>query len=93
MLNKDDSLNDQVVRRAVNAWEYDAKEFMPFADDLLSRLMSLVDEVDLPETKINLLNTISVIVERMERHVSFTTGQECMSLHCSVDYTTCKKNR
>ena len=78
LLNKDDPINDQVVRvaagrelgRAVNAWEYNAKEFMPFADDLLARLMSLVDEVDLAETKINLLNTISVIVERMEHHVS-----------------------
>lgn len=78
LLNKEDSLNDQVVRvaagrelgNAVNAWEYEAKEFMPYADILLSRLMSLVDEVELAETKINLLNTISIIVERMEQNVS-----------------------
>jgi len=78
LLNKEDPLNDQVVRvaagrelgKAVDAWEYDANEFLPFADDLISRLMGLVEEVELAETKINLLNTISIIVERMEDLIS-----------------------
>lgn len=78
LLNREDRFNDQVVRvaagrelgRAVDAWEYDATEFLPFADDLIAKLMGLVEEVELPETKINLLNTISVIVERMEGLVS-----------------------
>jgi hypothetical protein len=36
----------------------------------LDRLMALVQEVELAETKMALLNTISVIVERLEHNVS-----------------------
>lgn len=35
--------------------------------------MALVQEVELPETKMALLNTISIIVERLEHHVSSTS--------------------
>jgi uncharacterized protein (DUF3820 family) len=36
----------------------------------LDRLMALVQEVELAETKMALLNTISVVVERLEHNVS-----------------------
>jgi DNA-binding protein len=77
LLNKEDPLNDQVVRvsagrqlsRAVNAFECTAEDFLPYAENILTQLMILIEEVEHPETKMALLNTISVIVERLEHHV------------------------
>lgn len=79
LLDKNDPLNDQVVRvtagrkfsDVANEWEFKAENFMPYAPLILDRLMALVQEAELPETKMALLNTISVIVERLEHNVSF----------------------
>ena len=78
LLNQEDPLNDQVVRvtagrqlkHVVDAWEFEAQQFFPFAADILSRVMALVEEVELSETKMALLNTISIIVERMEHQIT-----------------------
>lgn len=78
MLNPDDPLNDEVVRitagrqfkNIADAWEFDAKQFLPYADSILTRLMQLIGEAELTETKMALLNTISVIVERLEHHIT-----------------------
>jgi len=77
LLNKDDPLNDQVVRvsagrqlsRAVDAFECKPEDFMPYAESILTQLMILVEEVELSETKMALLSTISIIVQRLEHHV------------------------
>jgi hypothetical protein len=50
LLNKDDPLNDHVVRvaagrrvgQAVDAWEFDANELTPYASNLLTIMMALV---------------------------------------------------
>lgn len=78
LLDKYDQLNDQVVRvtagrqlsNIINPFEFSAEPFMPFAPAILHRLMQLIEEVELGETKLALLNTISVIVIKMENHVS-----------------------
>lgn len=78
LLNKIDPLNDQVVRitagrsfkQIADDWEFKVAAFVPFAPDILSQLMALIEEVDLSETKLSLLNTISVIVERMEHNIT-----------------------
>lgn len=85
LLDKSDPLNDQVVRvtagrrfkDVADEWEFNADNFLPYAPVTLDRLMALVQEVELPETKMALLNTISVIVERLEHHVG--------SLHLSFN--------
>ena len=77
LLDKSDPLNDHVVRVTAgrqfqdiaNDWEFKADNFMPYAPLTLDRLMALVQEAELPETKMALLNTISTIVERLEHHV------------------------
>ena len=77
-LNKDDSMNDAVVqitaarqfKAVVDEWEFDASQFLPYAPDILSSLMSLVETVELAETKLALLETVSALVERMGHHVS-----------------------
>ncbi|KAA6416335.1 MAG: importin 11 [Lasallia pustulata] len=78
LLNKDDELNDVVVRvtagrqlkNVVDPFEFSAESFRPYATGILGALMSLIEEVDLSETKMALLNTISVIVVKMEHHIS-----------------------
>ena len=78
LLDTSDPLNDQVVRVTAgrrfkdiaDEWEFNADNFLPYAPTTLERLMALVQEVDLPDTKMALLNTISLVVYRLEHHVS-----------------------
>jgi hypothetical protein len=78
LMDKSDPLNDQVVRVTAgrkfkdiaDEWEFHADNFLPYAPVILDRLMALVQEVELAETKMALLNTISIIVERLEHNVS-----------------------
>ena len=77
LLDRDDSSNDLVVRvtagrqlkNIIDPYEFTAEPFMPFAPTFLGRLMALIEEVELSETKMALLNTVNVIVSRMEHHV------------------------
>ena len=77
LLNKDDKLNDQVVRvtagrqfkSVCDVWEFTAEQFMPYAESTLTRIMQLIEEVELTETKMALLNTISTAVERLENNI------------------------
>ena len=77
LLDNSDPLNDQVVRvtagrqfkNIADEWEFKAVTFKPFAPDVLTRLMALIGEVELPETKMALLSTISSLVERLEHNV------------------------
>jgi hypothetical protein len=78
LLDKSDPMNDQVVRitagrkfhAVADEWEFQADAFLPYSQLMLDRLMALVQEVELPETKMALLNTISLVVYRLEHHVS-----------------------
>ncbi|KAF1351224.1 armadillo-type protein [Delphinella strobiligena] len=78
LLDAGDTCNDQVVRvtagrqfkNVVDDWEFNAEQFLPYAQTTMSRLMQLVEEVQLTETKMALLNTLSVIVERLEHHIA-----------------------
>ncbi|GME46732.1 importin 11 [Neofusicoccum parvum] len=78
LLNKDDPLNDHVVRvtagrqfkNIADDWDFKVEGFMPHASNILNRLMALIGEVELSETKMALLNTISVVVERLEHHIT-----------------------
>ena len=77
LLDDRDQSNDQVVRvtsgrqlkNIVDPFEFTAEKFMPFAPAILGSIMALIQEVELPETKMALLGTISVIVTKMERQV------------------------
>lgn len=78
LLNADDPTNDQVVRitaakqfkLVASEWDFKKDQFLPIAPEVLSRLMALIQEVNLTETKMAILDTISVIVERLEHDVS-----------------------
>jgi hypothetical protein len=81
LMDKSDPLNDQVVRvtagrkfkDVADEWEFHADNFLPYAPVILDRLMALVQEVEHAETKMALLNTISIVVERLEHNVSQQT--------------------
>jgi len=74
----DPSSNDQVVRvtagrqlkNVIDPFEFTVEGFTPYADVTIKRLMKLVEQVELTETKRALLDTLSVIVLKMESHVS-----------------------
>ncbi|KAI9801900.1 MAG: hypothetical protein M1833_002214 [Piccolia ochrophora] len=78
LLNKDDPLNDQVVRvtagkqfsHVADDWGFEVQPFLPYTSNILGGVMALIEEAELTETKMALLNTVSVIVERLEHHIS-----------------------
>lgn len=78
LLNTEDPLNDHVVRvtagrqfkNICDVWEFDAQQFMPYAETILTRIMQLIEEVQLTETRMALLNTISTAVERLDHNIS-----------------------
>ncbi|KAK3068514.1 hypothetical protein LTS18_000634, partial [Coniosporium uncinatum] len=78
LLDKGDKLNDTVVRvtagrqlkNVADAFEFSNVEFHDEAHAILYALMGLITEVDLTETKLALLNTLSVIIERMSELMS-----------------------
>jgi hypothetical protein len=77
LLDCDDSLNDLVVRitagrhlaNVANDWEFQPDQFLPYATNILTRLLRLINEVELPETKLAIVNTVSIIVERLDHQI------------------------
>lgn len=77
LLNKQDPLNDLVVRvtagrqlrNVLDPYEFSPADFMPYAPSILQNLMSLIQEAELVETKMGLLETVRVSVIKMEDHV------------------------
>ncbi|KAE8354057.1 armadillo-type protein [Aspergillus coremiiformis] len=78
LLSKQDPLNDLVVRitagrqlkHVIDPFEFSPTGFMPYAPSTLQDLMSLVQEVELSETKMGLLDTVRTAVIKMEDHIS-----------------------
>ena len=77
LMDSSSPLNDEVVRvtagrqlrNVIDPFEFTAEPFMPFAEPIIGRLLALIQEVELSETKLALLNTLSVMVVRMEGQV------------------------
>lgn len=78
LLNKDDETNDHVVRvtaarqfkAVVDDFSFDADVFLPFAPDIIGRIMELVVEVENTETKMAILNTVRMIAIRLEDSIA-----------------------
>ena len=77
LLEGSDQSNDKLVRitagrqlkNIIDPFEFTAEAFMPYAPNILGRLMALIEEVYLIDTKMALLNTVSAIVLRLEQSV------------------------
>jgi hypothetical protein len=77
-MNPADKLNDDVVRITAarqlkiiaDDFEFRGEDFLPFAADTFTHLVNLLKEVLADETRLAILETVRVIVSRMETHVS-----------------------
>ncbi|KAH6634205.1 armadillo-type protein [Chaetomium sp. MPI-SDFR-AT-0129] len=78
IMNPDDQHNDEVVRITAarqlkyiaEDFEFTGESFYPFASDVFNLLVNLIEEVGSDETKIAILETIRLLVSRMETHVT-----------------------
>jgi len=78
LMNPDDQLNDEVVRITAarqlkyiaEDFEFNGEAFQPFAADVFNLLVNLLQEVDGDETKLAVLETLRLIVTRMDSHIS-----------------------
>ncbi|KAK9235654.1 armadillo-type protein [Lipomyces kononenkoae] len=69
--------NDKVVqltaaltlKSAVDEWDFKLDSFLPYLELFLARLIELITQVDVIETKLSLLQVISVIVEVVETRI------------------------
>ncbi|KAH7027636.1 armadillo-type protein [Microdochium trichocladiopsis] len=77
-LNPNDAQNDIVVRitaarqlkAVVDEFGFDGEMFLPFASDVITELVNLLQHVEVDETKLAILETTRSLIERMEFHVS-----------------------
>ena len=78
LLNPDDQHNDEVVRitaarqlkQVAEEFEFSGETFHPYASDTFNLLVNLLQEVESDETKLAVLESIRLLVTRMETHVS-----------------------
>ena len=83
LLEKQDPLNDLVVRitagrqlrNIILPFEFTIDGFQPCCAPIISHLMALIAEVELSETKLTLLNTLSTLVQSLEDKVSHEPAQ------------------
>jgi hypothetical protein len=86
-MNPADKINDEVVRitaarqfkLVAEDFEFSGDAFLPFASDMFTNLINLLKEASNDETKLAILETLRVIVSRMDQHVS-QFGDGIMSL-------------
>lgn len=77
LLNRDDPLNDLVVRLSaarylrysVYEWDFKLEDFLPYVDEFFSKLLALIEEVEGTETKMSILSVLSAIIERLGNDV------------------------
>ncbi|AEO70193.1 f3708934-bc0f-40f6-bc3e-24752b3caa16 [Thermothielavioides terrestris] len=78
LMNPKDEHNDEVVRITAarqlkyiaEDFEFNGESFQPFAADVFNLLVNLLQEVESDETKLAVLETLRLIVTRMETHIS-----------------------
>ncbi|KAK3941056.1 armadillo-type protein [Diplogelasinospora grovesii] len=78
LMNPNDKHNDEVVRITAarqlkyiaDEFEFNSEAFLPYAGDMFTLLIKLLDEVSSDEVKLAILNTMRSIIERMESSIS-----------------------
>jgi hypothetical protein len=78
LLKAEDETNDHVVRitaarqfkAVVDDFSFNAEGFLPYAAEILGRIMTLIQEVENTETKLAILDTIRMIAIRLENNIS-----------------------
>ncbi|CZR55420.1 related to nuclear transport factor [Phialocephala subalpina] len=83
LLKAEDETNDQVVcvtaarqfKAVTDDFGFDGEKFLPYAPDILSRIMALIQEVENTETKMAILDTIRMIALRLESSIAQFSDQ------------------
>lgn len=78
LMGREDPLNDLVVRlsaarnlkKCVDEWDFRVETFLPFVDDLFTKLMGLINEVEQTDVRMGILDVIGVIVVRLEYRIA-----------------------
>lgn len=82
-LNPDDETNDIVVRITaarqlrwiIDELDFSVEAFLPYTSDVLGQLINMVQAVEVDETKLAILESIRILVQRMEDQVSQFSDQ------------------
>lgn len=77
LLKAEDETNDHVVRitaarqfkTVVDDFGFNGEKFVPYALEIISRIMALIQEVENTETRMAILETIRMTAVRMEQHI------------------------
>lgn len=85
-LNPNDQTNDSVVRITaarqlrwlVDELGFQIEAFLPYTADILTQLIQLIQTIDVDETKLAILESIRILVMRMEDHAA-QFGDQLMS--------------
>ncbi|PHH91348.1 hypothetical protein CDD83_810 [Cordyceps sp. RAO-2017] len=85
-LNPNDQTNDLVVRITsarqlrwiADELDFNTDTFLPYASDVLTQLIQLIQSVEVDETKLAILETVRILVTRMEEKVA-DFGDQLMS--------------
>ncbi|KAL8735368.1 MAG: hypothetical protein Q9166_000913 [cf. Caloplaca sp. 2 TL-2023] len=78
MLDKASPSNDLIVRitagrqlkNVIIPFEFKFELFKPYAPTVLYRLLALIEEVELSETKLALLNTLTILIQSVEEQIT-----------------------
>lgn len=54
----------QTLKTMVEDWDFDKRQFAPYADDFFRRILELLKEVEQVDTKMFLLQTLGVVIEK-----------------------------
>ncbi|ODA78430.1 hypothetical protein RJ55_05811 [Drechmeria coniospora] len=77
-LNPNDETNDLVVRITAarqlrwiaDELDFSTDDFLPYTSDVLTQLVKLIQQIEVDETKLAILESIRILVTRMEEQVS-----------------------
>ncbi|KAL8880931.1 MAG: hypothetical protein Q9198_001760, partial [Flavoplaca austrocitrina] len=93
LLDKNIPSNDLVVRitagkqlkNVIVPFDFRFEQFEPFATTILHRLVALIEEVELNETKLALLNTLLVLIQSVEEKVEANLQLPKGDIHLEAD--------
>ena len=60
-----------ILKARVDEWDFDSDGFVPYLDRAITLLTRLIGEVEQFESRLKILNCLSLIVERMDSLVNF----------------------
>ncbi|KAF9359983.1 hypothetical protein BGX26_010911 [Mortierella sp. AD094] len=60
----------QNLRACIDDWDFDPTTFAPFLEQSVQGLKLVMGEVEEPDSRMRILNCMSIIVERMDEHIA-----------------------